>query len=91
MNNYVRGDKSNSARYTCRLFPSTDIMHSGGTDKYHEKYQENKIYVQTGRHYLTKFVCSQRQWEWEKVKVKFTLEQAMNAQRESRGIALLFL
>ena len=26
-----------------------------------------------------------------KVKVKFTLEQAMKAQRESRGIALLFL
>jgi hypothetical protein len=26
-----------------------------------------------------------------KVKVKFTLEQAMKAQRESSGIALLFL
>ena len=26
-----------------------------------------------------------------KVKVKFTLEQATKAQRESRGIALLFL
>jgi hypothetical protein len=27
----------------------------------------------------------------EKVKVKFTLEQAMKAQRGSRGVALLFL
>jgi hypothetical protein len=27
----------------------------------------------------------------KKVKVKFTLEQAMKAQRGSRGIALLFL
>ena len=27
----------------------------------------------------------------EKLKVKFSLEQAMKAQRESRGIALLFL
>jgi hypothetical protein len=28
---------------------------------------------------------------WLKVKVKFSLEQAMKAQRGSRGIALLFL
>jgi hypothetical protein len=28
---------------------------------------------------------------WSKVKVKFTLEQAMKAQEGSRGIALLFL
>jgi hypothetical protein len=28
---------------------------------------------------------------WEKVKVQFILEQAMKAQRGSRGIALLFL
>jgi hypothetical protein len=31
-------------------------------------------------------------WErWVKVKVKFSLEQAMKAQRGSKGIALLFL
>ena len=30
-------------------------------------------------------------WVKVKVKVKFTLEQAMKAQRGSRGIALLFL
>jgi len=48
VNNYVRGNKI-SAGYTWRLFLSNDIMHSGGTEKYHEKYQENKIYVQSGR------------------------------------------
>ena len=29
--------------------------------------------------------------EWDKVKVKFALEQATKAQRGDRGIALLFL
>jgi hypothetical protein len=29
-------------------------------------------------------------FKWDKVKVKFTLEQAMKAQRGSREIALLF-
>jgi hypothetical protein len=49
VNNYVRGNKRDSAGHTYRLLLSNGIVHSGGTDKYHEKYQENKIYVQTGR------------------------------------------
>jgi hypothetical protein len=34
-------------------------------------------------------VC--RKWNIGKVKVNFSLEQAMKAQRRSRGIAILFL
>jgi hypothetical protein len=49
VNNYVRGNRRDSTGYTYRLFLSKDIMDSGGTQKYHGKYQENKIYVQTGR------------------------------------------
>jgi hypothetical protein len=40
---------------------------------------------------LVVFLSTQSWSEHGKVKVKFTLEQAMKAQRGSRGIALLFL
>ena len=36
-------------------------------------------------------ILSQKYWTSKKVKVMFTLEQAMKAQRGSRGIAILFL
>jgi hypothetical protein len=47
VNNYVRGNTRDSAGYTYGFFLRNDNIHSGGNEKYHEKYQENKIYVQT--------------------------------------------
>ena len=78
MNNYFRGNKGESAGYTYRLFLSTDIMHSGGN----EKYQENNIYVQTGRQIIWQILYGVGyHGNGKKVKVKFTLEQDTKAQR----------
>ena len=49
VNNCFSGKRIDLARYTYSLFLRTDIMHSGGTEKYNEKYHESMIRTQTGQ------------------------------------------
>jgi hypothetical protein len=40
---------------------------------------------------VAQYVQTRYQYSWVKVKLKFTIEKAMKAERGSTGIALIFL
>jgi hypothetical protein len=70
------------------LMENSIIMRKKFVSKFKQNDRENVIIESACFVYL---ILSQEYWTSKKVKVMLTLEQAIKAQRGSRGIAILFL